>query len=149
MSDLIIFENFNIRRIYDDKQEKWFFSVVDIIQALTEQVDYQKARNYWNKLAERLRKEGSEVVTNCQRLKLEASDGKKYLTDVADTETILRLVQSVPSKKAEPIKMWFIIVLIVARKMLSHLTNSLPNYFQYIDQKHFLNLVILHMYTPL
>jgi hypothetical protein len=73
---------------------------------LTEQIDYQKARNYWNKLAERLRKEGSEVVTNCQRLKLIASDGKKYLTDVADTETVLRLVQSVPSKKAEPIKLW-------------------------------------------
>lgn len=106
MSDLIIFENFNIRRIYDDKQEKWFFSVVDIVQALTEQIDYKKAQSYWTTLKNRLKNEGSEVVTKCDKLKLEASDGKKYLTDVADTETILRLVQSIPSKKAEPIKVW-------------------------------------------
>ncbi len=105
-NSLAIFENFKIRRVYDEKTEKWYFSVIDVVGALTEQHDYQKARNYWNKLAQRLREEGSESVTNCQRLKLKASDGKNYLTDVADVETLLRLVQSVPSKKAEPIKLW-------------------------------------------
>jgi hypothetical protein len=81
-NSLTIFENFKIRRVYDEKTEKLYFSVIDVVGALTEQHDYQKARNYWNKLAQRLREEGSESVTNCQRLKLEASDGKKYLTDV-------------------------------------------------------------------
>jgi DNA-damage-inducible protein D len=80
--------------------------VVDIVAVLTEQKDFQTARKYWNKLKERLNKEGNQSVTNCHRLKLEANDGKKYLTDVADVETILRLVQSVPSPKAEPIKLW-------------------------------------------
>jgi len=101
-----IFENYKIRRVYDEKTETWYFSVVDIIQVLIQQPDYQTARKYWNKLKERLRKEGSESVTNCHRLKLEATDGKKYLTDVANAETLLRLVQSVPSPKAEPIKLW-------------------------------------------
>lgn len=105
-NSLAIFEDFKIRRVYNEKIDKWYFSVVDIIAALTEQYDYQKARNYWNKLAQRLREEGNESVTNCQRLKLKASDGKKYLTDVADVETLLRLIQSIPSKKAEPIKLW-------------------------------------------
>jgi len=101
-----IFENFKIRRVYDEKTETWYFSVVDIIQVLLQQPDFQVARKYWNKLKERLSKEGSESVTNCHRLKLEAADGKKYLTDVANAETLLRLVQSVPSPKAEPIKLW-------------------------------------------
>jgi DNA-damage-inducible protein D len=105
-NDLAIFEEYKIRRMYDEKTETWFFSVVDIIQALTQQPDYQTARKYWNKLKERLGKEGSESVTNCHRLKLEAADGKKYLTDVANPETLLRLIQSVPSPKAEPIKLW-------------------------------------------
>lgn len=105
-ASLAIFEAHKIRRHFDEKTETWYFSVIDIVAALTEQHDYQKARNYWNKLAQRLREEGSESVTKCQRLKLEASDGKRYLTDVADVETILRLIQSVPSKKAEPIKLW-------------------------------------------
>lgn len=105
-TSLAIFETHKIRRFYNEKKETWYFSVIDIVAALTEQLDYQKARNYWNKLAQRLREEGSESVTKCQRLKLEASDGKRYLTDVADVETILRLIQSVPSKKAEPIKLW-------------------------------------------
>mgnify|MGYP001008079946 CR=1 FL=1 len=105
-NSLTIFENFKIRRVYAENKEKWYFSVVDVVAALTNQEDYQKARNYWNKLSERLRKEGSEAMTNCQRLKLEAGDGKKYLTDVADVETLLRLIQSIPSKKAEPIKLW-------------------------------------------
>jgi hypothetical protein len=80
--------------------------VDDIVQVLTQQPDYQTARKYWNKLKERLNKEGSESVTNCHRLKLPAADGKNYLTDVATAETLLRLVQSVPSAKAEPIKLW-------------------------------------------
>ena len=103
---LAVFEGYKIRRIYDEEKEKWFFSVVDIIAALVQQPDHQTARKYWNKLKERLRKEGSQSVTNCHRLKLEAADGKKYLTDVADVETLLRIIQSVPSPKAEPIKLW-------------------------------------------
>ena len=101
-----IFENFKIRRVYDEKTETWYFSVVDIIQVLLQQPDFQAARNYWKVLKNRLTKEGSESVTKCNRLKLEATDGKKYLTDVANAETLLRLVQSVPSPKAEPIKLW-------------------------------------------
>lgn len=106
VSNPAIFEQYKIRRIYDEENEVWYFSVVDIIQALIDQPEYQLARKYWNKLKERLRKEGNESVTNCHRLKLEAADGKKYLTDVASAEVILRLVQSVPSPKAEPIKLW-------------------------------------------
>ena len=105
-SKLEIFEDYKIRRVYDEDTETWYFSVVDILQALLQQPDYQTARKYWNKLRERLSKEGSESVTNCHRLKLQAADGKKYLTDVASPETLLRLIQSVPSPKAEPIKLW-------------------------------------------
>jgi hypothetical protein len=101
-----IFEENEIRRIYDEKTETWFFSVVDIVQILTQQPDYKAARNYWKVLKNRLGKEGSQLVTNCNQLKLPAADGKKYLTDVANAETLLRLVQSVPSPKAEPIKLW-------------------------------------------
>jgi DNA-damage-inducible protein D len=100
------FEDHAIRRVYDETRETWWFSVVDIVQVLTRQPDYQAARKYWNKLKERLGKEGNESVTNCHRLKLTAADGKNYLTDVATAETLLRLVQSVPSPKAEPIKLW-------------------------------------------
>ena len=100
------FEQHEIRRVYDEKAETWWFSVVDIMQVLTQQADYQTARKYWNKLKERLAKEGNQSVTNCHRLKLPAADGKNYLTDVANAETLLRLVQSVPSPKAEPIKLW-------------------------------------------
>ncbi len=96
------FEDTEIRRIYDDKTEIWWFSVIDIIRVLTQQTDYQTARKYWNKLKERLEKEGNQSVTNCHRLKLPAADGKNYFTDVATAETLLRLVQSVPSPKAEP-----------------------------------------------
>ena len=103
---LAVFENFKIRRVYDEKTEKWLFSVVDIVAALIQQPDYQAARNYWKVLKNRLKKEGSESVTKCNRLKREAADGKKYATDVADSETLLRIVQSVPSPKAEPIKLW-------------------------------------------
>jgi hypothetical protein len=104
--DLTMFENQEIRRVYDEEAETWYFSVIDIIQVLTQQLDYKAARNYWNVLKNRLKKEGSELVTNCNQLKLEASDGKQYLTDVATAETLLRLVQSIPSSKAEPIKLW-------------------------------------------
>jgi len=101
-----LFEEHEIRRVYDEATETWWFSVVDIVQVLTQQPDYQAARNYWKVLKNRLSKEGSESVTKCNRLKLPAADGKNYLTDVATAETLLRLVQSVPSPKAEPIKLW-------------------------------------------
>ncbi|MFQ6759003.1 Bro-N domain-containing protein [Desulfovibrionaceae bacterium CB1MN] len=102
----VLFETHEIRRLYDEKTETWWFSVVDIIQVLIQQPDYQTARKYWNKLKERLGKEGSQLVTNCHQLKMTAEDGKQRLTDVATAETLLRLVQSVPSPKAEPIKLW-------------------------------------------
>jgi len=105
-NDLIIFEDYKIRRLYDEETQKWYFSLIDIIQVLTQQPDFQTARNYWKVVKNRLNKEGNQSVTKCNRLKLEAADGKKYLTDVADTETILRIIQSVPSPKAEPIKLW-------------------------------------------
>ncbi|HOG11194.1 MAG: hypothetical protein GYA70_10615 [Deltaproteobacteria bacterium] len=103
---LTVFEGYKIRRHYDEQTETWQFSVIDIIQALISQPDYQAARNYWKVLKNRLKKEGSETVTKCNRLKMIAADGKMRLTDAADPETILRLVQSVPSPKAEPIKLW-------------------------------------------
>ncbi len=100
------FEEHEIRRVYDEATETWLFSVIDIVQVLTQQPDYQTARKYWNKLKERLGKEGSQLVTNCHQLKMTATDGKQRPTDVATAETLLRLVQSVPSPKAEPIKLW-------------------------------------------
>ena len=104
--ELKLFEGNRIRHIYDEGKETYYFSVVDIVAILIEK-DYQSARKYWNKLAQRLRDEGSEqTVTNCHQLKLESSDGKKYKTDVADIKTIFRIIQSIPSKKAEPIKQW-------------------------------------------
>ncbi len=103
---LAVFEDFKIRRIYDDKAETWYFSVVDVVAALIQQRDHQAARNYWKVLKSRLKKEGSQTVTNCNRLKMAAEDGKMRLTDVANPETLLRIVQSVPSPKAEPIKLW-------------------------------------------
>jgi len=105
-TDMALFEDYKIRRVYDEEMETWWFSVIDIVQVLTQQADYQTARKYWNKLKQRLSKEGSQSVTNCHRLKLVAADGKKYLTDVATAQTLLRLVQSIPSPKAEPIKLW-------------------------------------------
>ena len=101
-----IFEEHAIRRIYDEATETWLFSVIDIIQVLTQSSDYQIARKYWKVLKGRLDKEGSQLVTNCYQLKMTAEDGKQRLTDVATAETLLRLVQSVPSPKAEPIKLW-------------------------------------------
>lgn len=101
-----LFETHAIRRVYDEKTETWLFSVIDIIQVLTQQPDYQGARKYWKVLKGRLAKEGSQLVTACYQLKMTADDGKQRLTDVATAETLLRLVQSVPSPKAEPIKLW-------------------------------------------
>ena len=104
--DLTLFENKRIRHIYNGEKEVYYFSVVDIVAILIEK-DYQSARKYWNKLAQRLRDEGSEqTVTNCHQLKLQADDGKMRKTDVADIKTIFRIIQSIPSKKAEPIKQW-------------------------------------------
>ncbi len=103
---LAIFEGKKIRRHWDEKAGKWYFSVVDIVQALTDQPDFIKSRKYWNKLAERLRKERSEVVTRCHHLKMLAADGKMRLTDIADTETMFRIIQSIPSPNAEPFKLW-------------------------------------------
>ena len=105
-NELAIFEGCQIRRLYDEKTETWWFSVVDIVRVLTQQADYKAAQNYWKVLKHRLKKEGSQLVTNCNQLKMAAADGKSYLTDVANVETLLRLVQSVPSPKAEPIKLW-------------------------------------------
>lgn len=103
---LAVFENYKIRRVYDEASETWLFSVVDIIAVLIQQPNHQAARNYWKVLKNRLRKEGSQTVTNCNRLKMTAEDGKMRLTDAASPETLLRIVQSVPSSKAEPIKLW-------------------------------------------
>ena len=101
-----LFEERQVRSAWDEQAEKWWFSVVDIVAVLTEQHDNLTARKYWNKLKQRLKEEGNQTVTNCHQLKMIASDGKKRRTDVADTEQILRLVQSIPSKKAEPFKLW-------------------------------------------
>jgi len=100
-----LFEEKQVRAVWDNDAEKWWFSVVDICSVLTDS-DYQTARKYWNKLKQRMKEEGNEPVTNCHQLKLLAPDGKMRLTDVADTEQVLRLIQSIPSKKAEPFKMW-------------------------------------------
>jgi DNA-damage-inducible protein D len=97
-----VFEDYEIRRVYDEKKEVWYFSVVDIIRVLIQQPDFQAARNYWKVLKNRLKSEGSQSVTKCNRLKMTAADGKNYMTDVADPETLLRLIQSIPSPKAEP-----------------------------------------------
>ena len=102
---LKLFEDKKVRTVWDDEQEKWYFAIVDVIAILTDN-DYQGARNYWKVLKNRLAKEGNEPVTNCNRLKLRAADGKMRLTDVADTEQLFRIIQSVPSPKAEPFKQW-------------------------------------------
>jgi hypothetical protein len=98
-----VFEGKKIRRLWEEKNEKWWFSVVDVVAILSGSVD---ARNYWKVLKSRLKKEGSEVVTKCNQLKMQASDGKYYFTDAADTETVLRIIQSIPSPNAEPFKLW-------------------------------------------
>ena len=101
-----LFEERKVRTIWDDTHEKWYFSIVDVVAILADSKDFLTARKYWNKLKERLKKEGNETVSNCHQLKLEAADGKMRLTDVADTEQLFRLIQSIPSPKAEPFKLW-------------------------------------------
>ena len=101
-----LFNDRKIRTHWDEVEEKWYFSVIDVVGVLTDQRDYQLSRNYWKVLKNRLTKEGNQTVTNCNRLKLIAEDGKMRLTDVADTEQLFRLIQSVPSPKAEPFKQW-------------------------------------------
>ena len=98
-----LFENSRIRTAWNETEEAWYFSIVDVVQVLTDSVD---GRKYWNKLKQRLKEEGNETVTNCHQLKMTAADGKKRLTDVANTEQLLRLIQSIPSPKAEPFKLW-------------------------------------------
>ena len=103
---LQIYDNQTIRTAWDEENEEWYFSIVDVVGVLTEQPDVDGARNYWKVLKNRLSKEGSQLVTNCNQLKMLAQDGKKRLTDVANTEQLLRLIQSIPSRKAEPFKLW-------------------------------------------
>ena len=110
-----IFEEKKVRTVWDGETETWYFSIIDVIAALTESVD---PRKYWNKLKQRLKEEGNETVTNCHQLKMKASDGKMRLTDVADTEQLFRLIQSIPSPKAEPFKLW---IAQIARERLDQL----------------------------
>ena len=98
-----VFHDKKIRTVWDDEQEKWYFSIVDVVAVLTDSVD---PAAYWRKLKQRLKEEGNETVTNCHALKMQAADGKMRLTDVADTEQLFRLIQSIPSPKAEPFKLW-------------------------------------------
>jgi len=100
---LQLFEQRKVRTVWDDEQEKWYFSIVDVCEVLTDSKD---STAYWRKLKQRLKEEGNETVTNCHAFKLRAADGKMRLTDVADTEQLFRLIQSVPSPKAEPFKQW-------------------------------------------
>ena len=103
---LQLFENQEIRTAWDAENEEWYFSIVDVVGVLAESSDYEAARNYWKVTKHRMIKEGNELVTNCNRLKMKAADGKKRYTDVANTEQLLRIIQSIPSKKAEPFKLW-------------------------------------------
>lgn len=107
---LQMFEDQPIRTAWDEEREEWYFSIVDIVKALTEQPDARRAAKYWSVLKTRLKSEGSELTTNCSQLKMKAADGKRRMTDVADTEQLLRIIQSVPSKKAEPFKMWLAMI---------------------------------------
>lgn len=107
---LQMFENQPIRTAWDEEQEEWYFSVVDVVAVLTDQPDSRHAAKYWSVLKTRLKNEGSELTTNCSQLKMKAADGKRRLTDVANTEQLLRIIQSIPSKKAEPFKMWLAMV---------------------------------------
>lgn len=101
-----MFNDRKVRVVWDENREEWYFSVVDVVGILVESLDYDRARKYWNKLKQRLREEGNETVTDCHQLKLVAADGKRRLTDVADKEQLFRLIQSIPSPKAEPFKLW-------------------------------------------
>ena len=121
-----LFEERKVRAIWDDEQEEWYFSIVDVISILT---DSPNPRKYWSVLKTRLKREGSELTTNCSQLKMQAADGKKYLTDVANTEQLFRLIQSVPSPKAEPFKLW--IAQIAKEDRKSTRLNSSHGYISY------------------
>lgn len=101
-----LFENKRIRTAWDAEKEEWYFSIVDVVAVLTDQPDQRHAAKYWSVLKTRLKKEGSELTTKCSQLKMRSADGKRYNTDVADTEQLLRIIQSIPSPKAEPFKLW-------------------------------------------
>jgi len=101
-----LFENKQIRTAWDEENQQWYFSVVDVVEVLTEQPDTRRAAKYWSVIKARMKKEGNQLTTNCRQLKMTSADGKRYLTDVADTEQLLRIIQSIPSPKAEPFKMW-------------------------------------------
>ncbi len=101
-----LFENKQIRTAWDEEKQQWYFSVVDVVEVLTEQPDTRRAAKYWSVLKARMKKEGNQLTTNCRQLKMTSADGKRYLTDVADAEQLLRIIQSIPSPKAEPFKMW-------------------------------------------
>ena len=102
-----LFEDRKVRTVWDEEQEKWYFSIVDVCGVLTDQPDYDRAKNYWKVLKFRIAQEGNELVTNCNQLKLVSpKDGKRYLTDVADAEQLFRIIQSIPSPRAEPFKQW-------------------------------------------
>ncbi len=103
---IAIFEGRKVRRVWDEEKEMWYFSVIDVVAVLINQTDFKKAKSYWSTLKERLKNEGNESVTKCDQLKLQSSDGKFYKTDAADVETLLRLIQSIPSPNAEPFKLW-------------------------------------------
>lgn len=109
-NEIQLFEDQKLRVAWDAEREEWYFSIVDVAGVLTDSPDYNTGRKYWNKLKQRLKDEGNELVTNCHQLKMRAADGKNRLTDVADTEQLLRIIQSIPSKKAEPFKAWLAMV---------------------------------------
>lgn len=101
-----LFDDKRIRTAWDEEKEEWYFSIIDAVAVLTNQPDYQAARNYWKVTKKRLKEEGNETVTACNQLKMTAADGKRRMTDVANTEQLLRIIQSIPSPKAEPFKLW-------------------------------------------
>ena len=120
-----LFEDRKIRTVWDDKEEKWYFSIVDVVGVLT---DSENPQTYWRVLKNRLKNEGNETVTNCNALKLRAADGKMRLTDVADTEQLFRLIQSIPSPKAEPIKQWIAHVASEPKKKIMNLQFAICNF---------------------
>ena len=124
---LQLFEQHKVRTVWDDQEEKWYFSIVDVCHVLTESKDYQTARKYWNKLKQRLKEEGNETVTSCHQLKMRAEDGKMRLTDVADPELLFRIIQSIPSPKAEPFKQW---MAAVAAKRIEQMQDPELNFEQ-------------------
>ena len=134
-----IFEEKKVRTVWDDETETWYFSIIDVIAALTESVD---PRKYWNKLKQRLKEEGNETVTNCHQLKMKASDGKMRLTDVADTEQLFRLIQSIPSPKAEPFKLW---IAQIARERLDQLQDPELSINQALMDYKRLGLSLIHI----